>query len=74
MEVFVHRQPKGYLAKDLEGVEELAELLTNYGPLSDDDEITVEITASWREIKGLLELGELEGIWFTPKTNERLKK
>lgn len=73
MEVFVHRQPKGYLTKDLEDINELRELLTNYGPLTDDDEVTVEITASWREIKGLLELGELEGIWFNPQTDPRLK-
>lgn len=74
MEVFVHRQPKGYLTKDLEDINELGELLTNYGPLGEDNEVTVEITASWREIKGVLAMAEPEGIWFNPQTDPRLKE
>ena len=54
MEIFVHRQPKGFLVGDLKSIEELGELLTHYGPLLDDTEVTVEITASWAEVKSLL--------------------
>ena len=69
MDVFVYREPKGFETRDLEGIDELGEQLTNYGPLTDDTEVKVEITASWREIKGLLELPEMEAIWFNPKTD-----
>ena len=54
MEIFVHRQPKGFLVGDLKSIEELGELLSHYGPLVDDTEVTVEITASWAEVKSLL--------------------
>lgn len=77
MEVFVHRQPKGYLTKDLEDVKELGELLTNYGPLADDDEVTAEITGPWSTIKELLShpvfMSLFGDIWFNPKTDERIK-
>lgn len=66
MEVFVHRQPTGYITSELEDVEELAELLTNYGPLTDEDEVTVKITASWRDIRELLSGSKFSDAWFTP--------
>lgn len=64
--IFVHRQPKGLLTKELEGVEELGEMLQNYGPLSDGDEVTVEITAPWHQIRELLGLKFDDRIWFHP--------
>ena len=64
MDVFVYREPKGFETRDLEDIDELGEQLTNYGPLTDDTEVKVEITASWREIKGLLSLPGMEAIWF----------
>lgn len=67
MEVFVHRAPRGYLTKELEDVDELAELLTTYGPLSPDDEVTVEITGAWHVIRDLLSLDAFKEIWFTPE-------
>jgi len=67
MDIFVYREPKGFETKDLEGIEELSEQLTNYGPLTDETEVKVEITASWREIQGLLSLPEMEAIWFIPQ-------
>ncbi len=73
MNVFVYRQPKGFEARDLEGLEELEEQLANYGSLTDDTEVIVEITAPWHKIKGLLELGELKTIWFNPQTDPRLQ-
>lgn len=66
MDVFVYREPKGFETRDLEGIEELGEQLTNYGPLTDDTEVKVEITAPWREIKRLLSLPGMEAIWFIP--------
>jgi len=69
MDVFVYREPKGFETRDLEGIEELGEQLTNYGPLTDGTEVKVEITASWRKIKELLSLVEFsltEDIWFNP--------
>ena len=74
MDVFVYREPKGFETRDLEGIEELGEQLTNYGPLTDDTEVKVEITAPWREIKGLLELPEMEAIWFNAKTDPRFRE
>lgn len=64
MEIFVHRQPKGFLTKELEGVAELDEMLRGYGPLSDGDEVTVEITAPWHQIRELLVFKFDEKIWF----------
>lgn len=72
MDVFVYREPKGFETRDLEGIEELGEQLTNYGPLTDDTEVKVEITASWRKIKELMSLVEfslMEQIWFNPNLN-----
>lgn len=64
MEIFVHRAPRGYVTSELEDVNELAELLTNYGPLSDDDEVIVEITASWSFVRQLLSLDLFNDAWF----------
>lgn len=69
MDIFVYREPKGFETRDLEGIDELGEMLTNYGPLTDDTEVKVEITASWQKIKELLSLVEYsltEQIWFNP--------
>jgi len=63
MEIFVHRQPQGFITKELESADELGELLTNYGPLSDKDEVTIEVTASWQEIRELLSKLS-DSIWF----------
>lgn len=67
MEVFVHRQPTGYKTSVLEDVQELGELLTNFGPLGDDDEVTVEITAPWRLIRELLSQPMFSDAWFSPE-------
>lgn len=64
MEIFVHRAPRGYVTSELENVDELGKLLTNYGPLSDDDEVMVEITASWSFIRKLLSLDLFRDAWF----------
>jgi hypothetical protein len=66
MEVFVHRQPEGYTTKELEDVQELGELLTNYGPLGDDDEVMVQISAPWRIIRDLLSSPIFSDVWFSP--------
>ena len=76
MDVFVYREPKGFETRDLEGIEELGEQLTNYGPLTGETEVKVEITASWRKIKELLSLVEFsltEAIWFNPETAPRFR-
>lgn len=65
MKVFVHRQPTGYDTSVLEDAQELGELLTNYGPLGDDDEVTVEITAPWRLIQELLAAPMFSDVWFS---------
>jgi len=74
MEIFVHRQPKGYITNELEDIEELGELLTNFGPLGDDDEVFVEITAPWRLIRELLSSPTLSDAWFNPTTDKRLER
>jgi len=70
MEVFVHRQPTGYNTSELKDIQELGEFLTNFGPLGDDDEVIVEITAPWRLIRELLSGPMFSDIWFSP---ERIK-
>ena len=74
MEVFVHRQPKGFITKDLEDIEELAEQLGNYGLLTPDEEVTIEITAKWSEIRDILSQPAFANIWFNPKTDPRFKE
>ncbi|GAH95184.1 unnamed protein product [marine sediment metagenome] len=66
MEVFVHRQPKGFITSQLADIEELRDLLANFGPLGDDDEVTVEITAPWRLIRELLSQPMFSDAWFSP--------
>lgn len=70
MEVFVHRQPRGFVTSQLEGPEELGELLTRYGPLGEDDEVTVEITAPWSVLRELLGLYAFRGVWCPKKGGE----
>ncbi|GAJ20900.1 unnamed protein product, partial [marine sediment metagenome] len=69
MEVFVHRAPTatGYLTYELEGVVELEEMLnssTLNKPLTDDEEVSVEITGRWGKIKPLLSGPAFADIWF----------
>lgn len=66
MEIFVHRAPKGFYTLDLEDINELAELLTNYGPLEDNSEVTLEITAPWATVKELLSQPIFAEAWFKP--------
>ena len=74
MDVFVYREPKGFETRDLEDIGELAGQLGQYGLLTPDSEVKVEITAPWREIKGLLELPQMEAIWFNPETDPRFRE
>lgn len=67
MEVFVHRDPTGYTTNELEDVQELGDLLANYGSLGDDDEVTVQISAPWHVIRDLLSNPMFSDIWFHPK-------
>ena len=67
MEVFVHRDPTGYVTKELEGIDELEELLRrleSLSPLDDDAEVRVEITGRWGKIKALLAGPSFADIWF----------
>ena len=66
MEVFVHRQPKGYITNELEDVHELGELLSKYDPLGDEDEVTIEITGPWHRIRELLSGPMFSDVWFAP--------
>jgi len=68
MEVFVQRDPTGYTTNEVEDVQELGELLTNYGPLEDNDEVTVQIKAPWSFIRDLLSRPVFKEIWFHPPT------
>ena len=78
MDVFVYREPKGFETRDLEDIEELGEQLTNYGPLTDDTEVKVEITGPWAKVRELLTHPvntDLFGdIWFNPKTDPRFRE
>ena len=70
MEVFIRRNPIGYTTGDLEDVEELEEKLRglqSFHPLSDAEEVIVEVTAPWGTIKRLLAEPFFNSIWFDPK-------
>lgn len=67
MEVFVHRQPKGYIISEREAVQEIGELLSNYGPLGPNDEVTVEITAPWCFVRDLLSNLKFHDNWLSPE-------
>jgi hypothetical protein len=70
MEVFVHRSPSGFETCDLEGVEELEEMLRGvetFKSLDDDQEVRAEITGTWSEIRDLLSQPFFKGIWFRPE-------
>ena len=67
MEVFVHRSPKGFETFDLEGIEELEEQLRgldSFDKLDDQEEIHVDITGRWGEIRELLSQPFFKRIWF----------
>ncbi|GAI92337.1 unnamed protein product, partial [marine sediment metagenome] len=61
--------PTGCTTCDLEGIEELEEQLrgsTPLDPLTDDEEVRVEITGRWGKIKSLLSGPAFADIWFNP--------
>lgn len=67
MIVWVHRDPSGFETNDLAGIEELEEHLKGietFEPLEDDQNVHVEITGTWGEIKELLSQPLFKGIWF----------
>ena len=69
LDVFVHRDPRGFEAFDMEGIEELEEQLEGidtFSPLDDKSEIHVEITGTWGEIRELLSQPCFKDIWFDP--------
>ena len=74
MEIFVHRDPVGYMTSELEDIRELEEHL-GYSPslnqLNDNSEVSVEITGTWSEIKNLLSQPCFKGAWFDPKRLEK---
>ena len=70
MEVFIHRSPIGVETFDLEDIQELEEHLKGFDtfkPLSDKEEITVEIKGSWGEIRELLSHSCFQNIWSKQK-------
>ena len=57
MEIYVHRDPSGYLTSDMEHVAQLQEYLEGLAtakPLDDKAEVHLEITGTWGEIRELL--------------------
>lgn len=69
MDVFVHRNPVGCETFDLEGIEELEEQLKaidTFKPLDDEEQILVEISGPWGEIRDLLSQPFFNKIWFDP--------
>lgn len=77
MEVWVTRSLSGFETFDMEGIEELEVMLKGLAvskPLTDQEEVTVEITGSWAEIKELLSQPVFNKVWFDPSSpnfNER---
>ena len=63
MDIFVSRDPKGFMPAALKDVDELGERLRKYGPLGDDDEVTMEITAPWKFIRELLSSEMFRNQW-----------
>lgn len=76
LDMFVHRAPTGFETFDMEGIEELEEQLKGidtFKPLDDGQEIHVEITGPWGEIRELLSQPFFNKIWFDP-TSPRFKE
>ena len=72
MEVFVHRDPTGYQTFDMEGIDELEEHLKSvetFEPLDDNEEVHLDITGRWSEIRELLSQDCFKEIWFDPRTS-----
>lgn len=69
MEIFVYRDQSGLITFDFEDVNELEEHLKKYRlpKMEGNDDIHVEITGNWSEIKTLLSDPLFKGIWFDPK-------
>lgn len=71
LDVFVHRAPAGFETFDMEGIEELEEQLKGidtFKPLDDKQEVHVEITGPWEEIRELLSQPFFKKIWFDPES------
>lgn len=71
LDVFVHRDPTGFETFDMEGIEELEEQLKGidtFKPLDDKQEVHVEITGPWEEIRELLSQPFFKKIWFDPES------
>ena len=70
MEIWIRRgSPCGFLTNQMEGVEEMEEQLRGietFRPLQETEEVTVEITGSWGEIKRLLNEPAFKDVWFKP--------
>lgn len=74
MDVFVHRAPYGFETLKLEDTEELEEMLKGietFEPLGDREEVHVEITGEWGEVKELLSQPFFKKIWFDPNAPKR---
>jgi len=71
LDVFVHRNPTGFETFDMEGIEELEEQLKGidtFKPFDDKQEVHVEITGPWGEIRELLSQPFFKKIWFNPES------
>lgn len=73
MEVFVNRDPTGYVTFELEDIEELEEQLAAFSkpqPLELSSQVRVEITGTWSEIKVLLGQPFFNDFWFDPQQRQ----
>lgn len=71
LDVFVHRDPSGFETFDMEDIKELEEQLKGldtFKPLDDKEEVHVEITGPWSEIRELLSQPYFNRIWFDPSS------
>lgn len=66
MDVWINREPTGCQTFDLEDVNELEEQLGSFPvlePLTDESQVKLEITGTWKEIKNLLSQTCFDSIW-----------
>lgn len=70
MYVFVHRYPSGHMTREFDGLEDLEQEMTGKVPLNDGEDVTVEITGTWPEIKAILSLPEMGAIWRSARVTQ----
>ena len=71
MEIFVRRGgPSGFLTNQMEDLDEMEEqlrIIETFHPLQETEEVIVEITGKWGDVKQLLSEPAFQDVWSKPE-------